>query len=175
MHGARLTPPSAPPHSCARLADVFICCLTDTYLSRPNCLKEFAAAARANKLIVPLLLPGYIHGRYDGEQGGGHAALGVPSGRTPWPPSTSLEPLVASTLSGRAGAKDAAGVLFVDMRTNALRERNFNQIVNQIDTAVRRQRALKGLRGAIADTAASLRDREPSTASEPSPRLDLLA
>ena len=48
-----------------QLADVFICCLTDRYLTRPNCLHELDSAKAANKLIVPLLLDGWTEGNSD--------------------------------------------------------------------------------------------------------------
>ena len=108
-------------------AHVFICCLTDAYLSSPNCLKEFKAAASGNKLIIPLLLPGYIHGTDVPESQ-------EPPPKTPWPPSSLREPLVSLTLG-----KDQR--LYVDMRTEQNRDGNFQQIVNQIDALVRSQRA----------------------------------
>ncbi len=194
-------------------AHVFICCLTDAYLGSSNCLKEFKAAANSDKLIVPLLLPGYVYGMSEGqaevdppstspalkweisgtekptqgrELSNKKLAAALLKGqkeftqkawkdfgisdlcpgdfikaedsyfksavRTPWPPSSSLEPLVSLTLG-----KDQR--LYVDMRTEENRECYFQQIVNQIDAHVRKQRAQKHWHkakvGAISTSAAS--------------------
>ena len=111
-------------------ADVFCCCLTDLYFESPNCMRELQHAVQQNKLIIPLLLPGY-----------GTAAGG--STRPPWPPpepsgsvreALSLpDDLVRSALSTR---------LYVDLRTTEKQRANFPSLVNRIDSEVRRMRAV---------------------------------
>eukprot|EP01051_Picozoa_sp_SAG22_P009341 SAG22_NODE_771_length_7318_cov_6.057487_7_plen_407_part_00 len=70
-------------------ADVFICCLTDQYLSRPNCMRELAFAKKYNKLIVPLLLDDYTSDEWPPKLSGSAFTEGVPDAFTdvmyvPW-------------------------------------------------------------------------------------------
>ena len=93
-------------------ADVFVCCLTDRYLTSTNCQQEFAFAVKHKKLIVPLLLEGY---------GGGQSA-------PPWPPQRPEQMRHALR----------SHIMYVDMRSQALREREMPRVVETVDAEVRR-------------------------------------
>mmetsp|Transcript_43261 Transcript_43261/g.127228 ORF Transcript_43261/g.127228 Transcript_43261/m.127228 type:complete len:525 (+) Transcript_43261:631-2205(+) len=102
-----------------KMADIFICCITDRYLRSVNCLKEFSFAVEKGKLIVPLLLPGY----------GDADDKGEPTS-TPWPPSDTKGMM----------SKALATSLYVDLRTPELRKTSFPNLVNRLDSEVRKLR-----------------------------------
>lgn len=104
-------------------ADVFVCCLTDSYVHSVNCMREFKHAVNMRKLIIPLLLPGY----------------GDPDGATTFPP---IDPngIVQKALSETN--------LYVDLRTPERMHANFPGLVNRVDSHlrfVRRRRAERRL------------------------------
>ena len=92
-------------------ADVFICCLTDRYLHSVNCRRELAFAKQHHKLIVPLMLDGYTGS---------------------WPPD-----LAAWAKEGLADAF-TSDMIYVSWKTAKDITENSAQLVNMIDTEVRR-------------------------------------
>ena len=92
-------------------ADVFICCLTDRYLTRPNCLHELECAKAANKLIVPLLLEGWT--------------------QTEWPPRQ--HPVFADAFT--------PDVLYMPWKTAADISKYSANLLSRMDSEVRRQTA----------------------------------
>ena len=82
-------------------------------------MKEFNFALDMEKLIVPLLLPGYGEADSSGE----------PTS-TPWPPT-------GASIRMQEALRH---LLFIDLRTPKLRDQFFPALVNRIDSEVRKLR-----------------------------------
>ena len=126
-------------HEC----DVFVCCLTDGYFGRPNCMREFRAAAAKGKLIVPLLMPGYCLGHDANHRGrpGARTSSANRGGRPPWPPNSSLDKSEAPKHAELKVAVALGARMYVDFRTEEARGNNLSSLVNTIDAEVRKRRA----------------------------------
>ena len=114
-------------------ADVLVCCLTDKYLERPNCLFELQAARESNTRVVPVLMAGYVRG-HDGDVAEEEIEA---RGEKVWPPlaSKDLEDVKAQ-LGGR---------MYIDMRTPEARADNFQTLIHSVDEIVRSERAERRL------------------------------
>jgi hypothetical protein len=91
-------------------ADVFICCLTDSYLTSRNCRHELEIAQAAGKLIVPLHLQGWT--------------------QTDWPPQH----------DDQVFAHAFTSALYVKWETVEDMSKNLPDLVNRIDSEVRRNK-----------------------------------
>ena len=121
-------------------ADVVLCCLTDNYLSRENCLVELRAARTSGTKVLPLLMPGYTRGHDDDVSQDDIEARGRNS---EWPPLSSkeLEPVKAQF----------ARTMYIDMRTRdgKFSAANFQRLIHSIDEIVRGRRAERRLCEAV--------------------------